>query len=596
MLDLLRVRSFAIIDELEIRFEPGFNVLTGETGAGKSILVDALHLALGGRAQADCVRTGAEEAEVEALFIPRDPAGSDARLVALGLPAAGAELLVRRTVQREGRSRAFVNGQLATATQLSAATRGLLDISGQHEHVGLLDAATHIELIDSHAQLSQDRAVYAEAFAHLAEAEKARSQLNSDETARAERAEWLRWQLEELTQADLKEGEDDALAKERKRLASAEKLRAGAEEAEELLSSAEGAALAQVSKAARRLEELAQIDPNLDGLAKTVRGAAAEIDDAARELSRYAARAGGDPARLEEIDERLEILRKLTRKHGGTLIALLARKQGMESELLAIEDHGGELSRRETEVAKRAAAALGLARTLSQKRRAAASSFAKAVATELSALGMAKSELSVRFSAVDEGGIAIRSDGGLAIAGETNSIVLGARGLETAELMIAPNVGEEQKPLARIASGGELSRVLLAVKRVLAESDPVGAYLFDEVDAGIGGVVADAVARALAAVARGRQVICITHLPQIAAFARRHQTVEKEVAKGRTRTRVTAVDGAPRVEEVARLLSGHVTDASLAHARELLEKAAAAESSTVPKRARRGAEAQLRSV
>jgi DNA repair protein RecN (Recombination protein N) len=596
MLDLLRVRSFAIIDELEIRFEPGFNVLTGETGAGKSILVDALHLALGGRAQADCVRTGAEEAEVEALFIPRDPAGSDARLAALGLPAAGAELLVRRTVQREGRSRAFVNGQLATATQLSAATRGLLDISGQHEHVGLLDAATHVELIDAHAQLAPERAVYAEAFAHLAEAEKARSQLNSDETARAERAEWLRWQLEELKQADVKEGEDDGLAKERKRLASAEKLRAGAEEAEELLSSAEGAALAQVSKAARRLEELAQLDPNLDALAKTVRGAAAEIDDAARELSRYAARAGGDPARLEEIDERLELLRKLTRKHGGTLTALLARKQAMESELLAIEDHGGELIRREAEVAKRAAAALGLARMLSQKRRAAAASFAKAVATELSALGMAKSELSVRFAAVEEGGIAVRSDGGLAIAGETNSIVLGARGLETAELMIAPNVGEEQKALARIASGGELSRVLLAVKRVLAESDPVGAYLFDEVDAGIGGVVADAVARALAAVARGRQVICITHLPQIAAFARRHLTVEKEVAKGRTRTRVTAVDGAPRVEELARLLSGHVTDASLAHARELLEKAAAAESGTAPKRARKGGEGQLRSV
>ena len=574
MLDLLRVRNFAIIDELEIRFEPGFNVLTGETGAGKSILVDALHLVLGGRAQADCVRGGAEEAEVEAIFVPRDPAASDARLTGLGLPAAGAELLVRRSVQREGRSRAFVNGQLATASQLSAATRGLLDISGQHEHVGLLDAATHIELIDAHAQLGAERTSYAEAFAKLAEAEKARAQLDSDEAARTERAEWLRWQLEELKQAEVKPGEDEELAQERKRLASAEKLRAGALEAEGLLSADEGAALEQVARAAKRLEELAQLDPNLDALAKSVRGAAAEIDEAGRELSRYAARAGGDPERLEQIDERLELLRKLARKHGGSLAALLARRQTMDAELLAIEDHGGELARREAEVQKRGALALQLGKLLSQKRRAAATSFARAVALELSALGMAKSELSVRFAEAADAGITLRPDGALAKPGEEGVRVLGPCGLETAELMLAPNVGEEQKPLARIASGGELSRVLLAVKRVLAESDSVGAYLFDEVDAGIGGIVADAVARALASVARGRQIICITHLPQIAAFARRHLTVEKEVARGRTRTRVSAASGEARVEELARLLSGHVTDASLAHARELLEKAA----------------------
>jgi len=258
-------------------------------------------------------------------------------------------------------------------------------------------------------------------------------------------------------------------------------------------------------------------------------------------------------------------VRKLARKHGGTLQAALARRDSMSAELLSIDDHGGELLRREAEVHKRAQAALQLARALSQKRKSAAAAFAKAVAGELAMLGMAKSELSVRFLAIAEGGISLPGDAG--------PQVLGPRGLETAELMLSPNLGEEQKPLARIASGGELSRVLLAVKRVLVESDPVGAYLFDEVDAGIGGVVADAVGRALAAVARDRQIICITHLPQIAAFARRHQTVEKEVARGRTRTRVTAVEGDERAQELARLLSGHVTDASLLHARELLDKA-----------------------
>jgi DNA repair protein RecN (Recombination protein N) len=601
MLDTLRIRSFAIIDELEVRFEGGFNVLTGETGAGKSILVDALHLALGGRAQADSVRTGAEEAEVEALFRPRDPALSDARLAALGLPAAGPELLVRRTVQREGRSRAFVNGALATAAQLAAATRGLLDISGQHEHVGLLDAAAHLDLVDAHAQLLPLRARYEETFASLAEAERARAQLDSDESARAERADWLRYQLDEVEKTAPQPGEDEALSQERKLLTSAEKLRGGAEEAEELLRSGESAAAVAAGKAARRIEELAQIDPTLAPLAQSVRGAAAELDEAARTLGKYAARKGGDPRRLEEVDERLELLRKLARKHGGTLQAALARAGAMQQELAGLENHGEELARREAEVRRRAAAAAQIGRELSDKRRGAAAGFSRAVAAELSELGMAKSELSVRFSSIAEGGIAFvpvpgdaESPGAAARKGE--AVVLGPRGLESAELLLSPNPGEELRPLARIASGGELSRVLLAVKRVLVETDPVDAYLFDEVDAGIGGATADAVGRALAAVSRGRQVLCITHLPQIAAFAARHQVAEKEVARGRTQSRVALVEGEARLRELARLLSGHQTEAALVHARELLDKAqrtredvAARADDARPKRARKTA-------
>ena len=556
MLELLRVRAFAIIEELEVHFASGFNVLTGETGAGKSILVDALHLVLGGRAQADSVRTGAEEAEVQALFRPRDPAECDGRLQGLGLPAAGGELVVRRTVQREGRSRAWVNGALATAAQLQAATRGLLDISGQHEHVGLLDAALHLDLLDAHAQLGELKARFADAFASLAAAEKARAQLDSDESQRAQRADWLRFQLDELEKAEPQPGEDEQLAQERRVLAAAEKLRAGAEEAEAVL------AESQPAKAARRLEEMAAIDPALRRLAETVRGAAAELDEAARELSRYAARAGGDPQRLEDLDERIEVLRRLARKHGGTLAAALQRRDQMKAELASLENHDEELARREAEVQRLAVAARALAEKLSEKRRAAAGTFSKAVAQELSALGMARSEISVRFNAAAEG----------AIAG------MGPQGLETAELLLSPNPGEELRPLSRIASGGELSRVLLAVKRVLAESDPVDAYLFDEVDAGIGGATADAVGRALSAVARRRQVICITHLPQIAVFASKHLTVEKEVLKGRTHSRVAAVDGDERVRELARLLSGKTTEVALEHARELLSAARGGES------------------
>ena len=537
------MRAFAIIEELEVHFAAGFNVLTGETGAGKTILVDALHLVLGGRAQADSVRTGAEEAEVQALFRPRDPEECDARLAGLGLPAAGAELVVRRTVQREGRSRAWVNGALATAAQLQAATRGLLDISGQHEHVGLLEAALHLDLLDAHAQLGDPRTRFGQAFSALAEAEKARAQLDSDESQRAQRADWLKFQLDELEKTAPEPGEDDRLAQERRVLAAAEKLRAGAEEAEAVL------AEAQPARAAKRLEEMATIDPALQKLAQAVRGAVAELDEAARELSRYAARAGGDPQRLEELDERIEVLRRLSRKHGGTLASALQRRDQMRAELASLENHDEELERREAEVRRLAAIARGLAEELSEKRRAAAGAFSKAVALELSALGMARSEISVRFNPVTES----------AVAG------MGPRGLETAELLL--------RPLSRIASGGELSRVLLAVKRVLAESDSVEAYLFDEVDAGIGGATADAVGRALAAVGRRRQVICITHLPQIAVFAGKHLIAEKQVVKGRTHSRVAPVHGNDRVRELARLLSGKPTDVALEHARELLAAA-----------------------
>src|SRR3954471_13960932 len=411
MLELLRVKAFAIIDELEVHFAPGFNVLTGETGAGKSILVDALHLVLGGRALSDSVRTGAEECEVQALFRPRDPELSDSRLSALGLPAAGGELVVRRTVQREGRSRAWVNGALATAAQLQQATRGLLDISGQHEHVGLLDATLHLDLLDAHAGLSGLRSEYTDAFAALSEAEKARAQLDSDEAIRAQRVDWLKFQLDELVKADPRPGEDETLAQERRVLAAAEKLRAGADEVEGLLGES-GAA-----RAARKLEELAVIDPSLGKLAASVRGAAAEIEEAVREVSRYGSRTQGDPERLEEIDERIEVLRRLARKHGGTLAAALAKREEMSRELSSLENHGEELARRVENVRKLSAAARKLAEALSEKRRAAARGFSRAVAGELSSLGM-KSELDVRFTPVAEGAI----DG------------LGARGLETAEL------------------------------------------------------------------------------------------------------------------------------------------------------------------
>ena len=564
MLDSLRISSFAIIEDAEVRFAPGFNALTGETGAGKSILVDALHLVLGGRAQADSVRTGAEEAEVEALFRPRDPASLDGRLEKLGLPSSGPELLVRRLVQREGRSRAYVNGALATAAQLQAVTSALLDISGQHEHVGLLDAGKHLELLDAHARVGPARAAYAEAYAALDLAEKARAALDADESARAQRADFLKFQLDELEKADPQPGEDAKLADERRLLAAASKLRAGAEEAEALLRSGEAAAVTSASRALKRLDELAQIDAGVGKLAAAVRGALAELDEAGRALDKYASKLQADPQRLEDLDERLEVLRRLARKHGGTLQQAIDRRGKMQGELEVLLHHDEALAARQAEVLRLGQVAMQRGKALSQLRHAAADGFTTAVAAELSSLGMARTLMSVRFSPVVEGGVLLQPGDG------APPLRLSPSGLETAELLLSPNVGEELRPLARIASGGELSRVLLAVKRVLSETDPVDTYLFDEVDAGIGGATGEAVGRALLAVAARRQVIVITHLPQIAAFAQRHQVVEKEIVKGRTHSRVGPVEGEVRVRELARLLSGSVTAAALQHATELL--------------------------
>ena len=409
---------------------------------------------------------------MQALFRPRHPAECDARLQSLGLPAAGGELVVRRTVQREGRSRAWVNGALATAAQLQAATRGLLDISGQHEHVGLLDAALHLDLLDAHAQLGPVRAAFSEAFAALAEAEKARAQLDSDERSApsgptgsvpARRA-----------------GEGGAGGRRGRAAVAGAKGAGRGREAARRGRGGRGRARRGAGGERRRgtLEEMATIDPALERVAKAVRGASAELDEAARELSRYAARAGGDSQRLEELDERIEVLRRISRKHGGTLASALQRREQMRASLRAREPRRGAGPPRGGG-AKLAAAARSLAEKLSRERRSAAAAFRQGRRAGALPAGDARANVGP-LHPVAEG----------AIAG------LGPRGLETAELLLSPNPGEELRPLSRIASGGELSRVLLAVKRVLAGTDPVDSYLFDEVDAGIGGATADAVGRA----------------------------------------------------------------------------------------------------
>ncbi len=571
MLTTLRITGFAVVDQVEVRFGPGLNVLTGETGAGKSLLVGALHLVLGGRMSADVLREGADEASVEALFeLPADHPAL-ARLEAAGVPARDAsgdglaELLVRRVVSRAGRGRVFVNGTLCTVAILEGALRGVVDVTGQHEHVSLLDAGTHLDLLDAFAGASAPgglRARYREAFEALASLAREERALAEDEGERARRADYLAFQLDELDTIDPSPGEDVLLEQERKVLAGAARLAEAARGAEALAYGEEGSAAERIGQALRVLQEASALDPRLEETLSLLRSAAAEVEEAGRSLSRYAGGMGGDPERLAEVDDRIAALRGLARKHGGSLDAALARREAMKGELAGLtgaEGRRGEVGRA---LAERAGEAAGLAAGLGRERRRAAQDFCRTVTEELEGLAMSRCRVEVAFS---------EPGGAIEAAGHR----LGAAGAETVEILIAPNPGEPSRSLARVASGGELSRVLLAVKRALARADPVRSYVFDEVDAGIGGAVAEAVGRALADVARDRQVICVTHLPQVAAFADRHARVEKRVAGGRTTTGVAPLESeGERRAEVARMLAGQtVTASALDHAAALIAAA-----------------------
>jgi len=589
MLIGLAIRDIVLVDSLDLAFGPGLTVLTGETGAGKSILVNALHLVLGGRMTADVLRDGADEAVVEALFeLPPDhPAWEK-----LGLATGAAEeaprtreLLVRRVVARGGRGRAFANGALCTVSMLEGALRGVVDISGQHEHVSLLDPAVHLELLDAYSstlrQAQGEReglllGRYRDAYGALAALVREREALAADEGERARRADYLAFQLKELDAAGLRAGELEALEAERRVLSSAEKLREAARAAEGLVYGEEGSASERVGQAARAIADAAAVDPRLGAPLGLLRSAAVELDEAGRELGRYAEAVGGDPDRLAAVEDRVELLRALVRKHGGTIEAALARRDAMHVELAGVANGGERLEELAQEIETRGAEALRLAGELTRVRTEAARRFAEAVQRELDGLAMGRCHVEVAL---------LPPDGGIELGGRR----LGPGGAEGAEILIAPNPGEPARPLARIASGGELSRFLLAVKRVLARRDPVATYVFDEVDAGIGGAVAEAMGRVLADVSRGRQVVCVTHLPQVAAFADRHHRVEKAVSGGRTHTGVIPLESEEeRRREVARMMAGlTVTPTALEHAAALIAAARLPPAST--KQGRRAA-------
>jgi len=559
MLTCLRVRQFAIVDEVEVNLGPGLNVVTGETGAGKSILVHALQLVSGGRARPEAIRSGADEAEVEALFDLSDQPEIRARLAELDLPTD--ELAVRRVVGANGRSRAYLAGRLATAGQLQALAAGLIDISSQHEHHSLADVRGHLAYLDAYARHPDLVDRTHAAWLAAAAAERARRDLVARLADRSEREELTRFQLAEMRRIDPRPGELDALVEESSRLQHAGALADVTRAAADALYEGEGAIAARLSRLAHELDAAARRDPRLSAWVRQIEGARLEIEDAALELGRYARGLVFDPARQAEVDERLHALQRLSRRYGGTLDAVLAARDRLEAELAVFDDVEGAVEEAARTASRAADDALASARALSASRAAAAERLGDAIGAELGSLAMGGARVEVALAPLDGDGLV------------RDGVVLGPNGIDRAEFLIAPNRGEPPRALRKVASGGELSRSLLAIKRVLAGLGPVGTYVFDEVDTGVGGAVAAAIGAKLGEVGRHHQVLCITHQPQIAAYGDHHLCVAKQVVGDRTVSSIRPLSTEDRVDEIARMLGGAVvTPATRGAALDLLQQ------------------------
>lgn len=547
---MLSVRHLALVDQLQLDLEPGLNVLTGETGAGKSILINALSLVLGGRASADIVQQGADQAVVEALFVVHPEGELAGRLEAAGISVPDGELLVRRTVGG-GRGRVHLNGQLATVAMLQDVLRGVVDITSQHEHVSLLESERHLDLLDRWGEHLQLRAKVEQAHAAVARLQAERRDIDADESVRAQREDYLRFAIDELRQLDPSSGELEELEREREILKHRDRILSARAEAEALLYGDEGSSVETMGAALRALTAVSEHDPQSRAWAGWMERSIAEMEELVREL-RSGLEAPDDPGRLDEVEERVHALRKVARKHGGTIEGALQALQAMERELETMEGRDARRDALQAELTEAARVHQEVAKALSGARARSARRFAAALERELQELGMGGTRLAFALRPLDEPG---------------------PRGAESVELMASTNPGEPERPLRRVASGGELSRLLLAIKQVQAERGGIQTFVFDEVDTGIGGKVADVLGEKLREVAERGQVLCVTHLAQVAAHAETHFVVEKSTTNKRTRSSVRRLAPEGRVDELARML-GSTTAKGVSLAEELMAGAA----------------------
>ena len=565
MLVELRIKDLAIVDEIDIVFSKGLNVLTGETGAGKSIIINSVNMLLGDRSSEGLVRTGAEMGTAEALFDLSEHPQVEEKLRAMGVVDAR-EILIRRTVTPAGRSRVFVNGNLSTLTAISKMGEALLSVYGQYEHQSLQKAENHIDILDEYGGLTPARRGYEEVFRETEGLRREVIRLKEAENSSTKDRELMIFQSQEIASAQLQDGEEEALREQKRILSNAERLFEWADGAEEILYSGESSISEKLDTVLRRIREITTIDPSMEIHAKTLESSIYQMEEVAYSLRDYRGKLERDPAALEAVEARLDEIRRLKQKYGQTIGEILEFKERLGRQLESLDSNERRIETLEERIAGAERRMVEMAHTQSKARKEAATAFEKAMEEDLSSLGMGSTAFEVRFGVnrlqAREKWVSVQGTS------------LCPRGMDTLEFYISPNVGEESRPLGRIASGGELSRIMLAIKRIIASAEPGQTLVFDEVDAGIGGAVAEVVGKKLKDLSHYHQVLCVTHLPQIACFADVHHSVTKTASGNRTMTRVRELNPGERVDEIARMLGGiEITEKTRAHASEMIEKA-----------------------
>ncbi len=553
MLRELRIKNFTIIDDLSINFETGLNVLTGETGAGKSIIVDAIGLILGDKASSDMIKTGSKDASIEAYFDNKN----HPLLKALDIDSDDG-ITIRRNISAQGKGRAYINDTSVSLHTLAVIGEGLIDIHGQHEHQGLLKKDNHLLFLDSLAGLTEDvvslQALYNEVI-HLRHKV---NDLKERIRERSQRIDFLRFQINEIESANLKNGEREAIEEEMKILLNLSKLKESSEIAYSLLYDSEGSCLEQMSNAALRIRDMLNFDPDAKELLDIVESTISQVEDVALLLRKFKDKYDIDPQRLTELDERLDLIKRLEKKYSEGIDGILQYRQKAEDELKGLMLADEQQEALEAELDAKDNELKAMAEGLSQKREEAAKKMERMVVSELHELGFQKADFKVDIKKRD---------------------AVTASGIDNVEFLFSANPGEPAKPLIKVASGGELSRIMLALKcieikeaignRLKAKGERT--LIFDEVDAGIGGITAQHVGKRLKVISNNYQVLCITHLPQIAAMADNHLKVEKVMGKDAVKVSIEPLSGSKRQDEIARMLSGKITDVSLKHAKELLD-------------------------
>ena len=560
MLTTLRIKNLALVADLTLELQPGYNVITGETGAGKSILIGALNLALGERADRTLIRSGSESCSVEAVFdIARLRAPLGSFLEENGLePCADHQLLLKRSFTTAGTNRQFINGSPTTLATLAALGEWLVDIHGPHEHQSLLHPARQLAILDAFGNLDGEREAFSDLVRRRATLEAEKTALIVDEKTYAQQLDLLRFQAGEIAAAQLQPEEEAQVEQDYKRASNAAKLLQLSQTALGLLSENETSLLTQAGIIGRTLQELQRVDASAAPLLTLHEQAVAALRDLQAELSHYCDKTDIDPARLQQLEERLNLIHSLKRKYGATVPEVMAFGEEATRKLESLEQRDAELGRLNAELQTLAAELWRAGQALSAKRRKVIPQLSKAACKQLADLGFKQSRLDIALTTRPQSLIA------------DHQSAIASTGLDTIEFQFAPNPGEPARPLRAIASSGELARVMLALKTVLAAEDQIPVLVFDEVDANVGGETANAVGEKMQQIAQKRQVLCITHLPQVAAPASAHFMASKQTKAGRTTSEITLLSAKDRVTELTRMLGGQ-TDAARKHAEALLE-------------------------